>query len=70
MDLHAALGAWGQIAGPDRVSADEAELDRLARTTLPRAPRPVAVSIGRFVARCYCPTCGAKRVACRCEARS
>lgn len=33
----------------------------------PPVRKPV-VGVGRHAARCYCPTCGQKRAACRCEA--
>ena len=41
--LAAALAAWESLLGDQYVNGDEAELVRRGATTLPRAPRPVAV---------------------------
>ncbi|MEX2628674.1 MAG: FAD-binding oxidoreductase [Tistlia sp.] len=43
VDLSVALKRWTAVVGQDRVFADEATLDRYAASTLPRAPRPLAV---------------------------
>ena len=40
--------------------------DGPGRAPISRTPKPVE-SIGRYKARCYCPTCGQKRRACKCE---
>lgn len=42
-DLADALGRWAELLGPERASDEAALVDRYAASTLPRAPRPLAV---------------------------
>ena len=41
--LHAALAAWSRLLGSDHVVAEGTQLEKRAATTLPRAPRPLAI---------------------------